>query len=219
MVEKKIAFENEANHWYWRGKNRLDCQTATLVEIPEDAKITRVEFKIAGLTYNDPVYGYQNKPGYAIPTIWDANSGSILTKGSGRSLPRSPGGTQPWVSFDIPDLRVKAGRRLLVGFWRNSANTAIATQWDYSTAAAANEWTTYGHHLYGSSSGPLKFSKSTTYSGRSLNFRLWYESGGRVKVWNGKAWIPVNPQVRDGSRWAKGTVHVFNGTEWVEASE
>lgn len=219
MTEKKISFETDANHWYWRGKNRLDCQTGTLVEMPEDGKITRVDFMVGGLTYNDPVYGYQNKPGSVVPAIWDANTGAILTKGKLTSLPRSAGGKMPWVSFDLPDLRVKKGRRLIVGFWRNSGNSAIATQWDYSTNTSSRGWTTYAHHLYGSTSGPLNFQKSQTYSNRALNFRLWYESGGRLKAWNGLSWISGNPKVWNGSAWVKGTVNVWNGTEWVEASE
>lgn len=213
----QIAFTAASNHWFWRGKNHLDCQTATLVQMPEDGRITRLDFMVAGLTYNDPVYGYQNKEGYALPAIWDAGNGNILSKGTGRSLPRSTGGTQPWVQFTMPGLNVKAGQRILVGFWRNSANTSIATQWDYCTTNSASGYTTYGHHVTNSSSGPLKFVKSATYSNRSLNFRVTYESSaGGVKVWNGRSWAPGTVNVWNGSRWVRGSARVWTGSRWAE---
>lgn len=219
MAEKTISFETAGNHWYWRAKNSLDCQTGTLVEMPEDGKVTRIELKVAGLDYNDPVYGYQNESGYVVPAIWDASTGTVLTKGAARILPPSPGGTQPWVSFDVSDLRLKAGRRILVGFWRHSNSSGYSTQWDYCTSVEADGYTTYGHHLYGSSSGPLSFVKSSSYSGRSLNFRLHYESGGKVKVWNSRSWVTGSVKVWNGSTWVDGTVKVWDGSTWQESTE
>jgi hypothetical protein len=219
VAEKSVAFETVGNHWYWRAKNSLDCQTGTLVEMPEDGKLVRVEIKVAGLDYSDPVYGYQNEPGYVVPAIWDASTGAVLSKGSARLLPASPGGTQPWESFDISDVSLKAGRDIIVGFWRHSNSSGYSTQWDYCTTVEADAFTTYGHHLYGSSSGPLSFVKSASYSGRSLNFRLFYESGGRVKVWNGSTWAVKTPKVWNGSAWVNTLAKVWDGLAWQESSE
>lgn len=219
MAEKKIAFESEGNHWYWRAKHHLDCQTGTLVTMPEGGTITRLELKVAGVNYNDPVYGRQNHNGYANAAIWNADTGTMLTRGTAKILPISPGGTQPWVAFDLTPLKVKPGQRIIVGLWRRSDLTSYATQWDYSTNAASNGYTSYGHHLSNSANGPIAFSKSVTYNNRALNFRLWYSSGGKPKVWNGRSWTSGDLKVWNGSTWVEGTVRVWDGAEWKEATQ
>lgn len=216
MVEKKRAFETAGNHWYWRGRNPLDCQTATLITLPEAGRITRLEFKVGGLTgYNDPVYGYQsNKSGEAAAAIWNPQ-GVVLTKSAAKKLPPTTvsGSTShaPWVSFPVTPLDVKAGQSMLVGFWRRSNSSSYATQWPYNSAASG--YTTYSHNLSDSSSGPLPFRTSTTYSSRSLNFRVWYETGGGVKVWNGSTWVG-DIRVWDGAAWVPGKVSVWDGSRW-----
>lgn len=220
MAEKKISFEQAGNHWYWRGRDSQDCQTATRITMPEDGKITRVEFKIAGLTYTDPVYGYVNEQGRAAGAVWDASTNVLLTKSAIKVLPKAgvSGTTSyaPWVSFDVPDLTVKKGRALMVGFWRDSGSTAYSTQWPYNSAASG--YTTYAHNSYGSTGGAFNFIKSETYSSRSLIFRVWYESGGSLKVFNGSSWRLGTVKIFDGTKWVPATVKVFDGTNWVEAS-
>lgn len=220
MAEKKVGFESAGNHWYWRGRNPLDCQTATALTMPEAGRILRVDFRISGLTgYNDPVYGYQsNKSGHAAAAIWNPQ-GTILTKSAGKILPPTTvsGSTSnaPWVSFPVTPLDVRAGQQLLVGFWRRSNSSTYATQWPYNSAASGR--TTYSHNLSDSGSGPLAFRTSSTYSGRSLIFRVWYSAGGGVKVWTGSTWAG-DIKLWNGADWVPGRVRVWDGSRWKDSN-
>lgn len=40
-------------------------------------------------------------------------------------------------------------------------------------------------------------------------------TAGKLKVWNGSAWVYGPAKVWNGSTWAQGTVKVWNGTGWV----
>lgn len=209
--------QESANHWFWRGNLAKDCQTATLVTMPEDGTITQLDFRVAGLTnYKDPVYGSQSEPGYVVPAIWAA-SGGILTKGTARTLTKvgvsGTSSSAPWEKFSVTSLKVKKGTNILVGFWRPSGSTAYATQWPYRSGISG--WTTYGHNLAGSTAGPVTFSANTTYSSQSLCFRMWYTpAAGGVKVWNGSNWTNATVKVWSGSAWFTGNVKVWDGAGW-----
>lgn len=217
MVNKTISYEGSAGNWWWRAKNSLDCQIGQLVVLPEQGRLLSVQIRVAGLDYNDPVYGYQNESGYVRAAVWDERSGDVIAHSSTRVLPSSPGGTQPWVNFDLPDTLVDAGTRLIVGFWRRSDSTAYSTQFDRDMTANGQKM--YRHHVFGSGSGPFRFHVSDTIDDASINYRLLYETGGRVTVWDGSRWTPKNVNVWDGTDWTKGTVHVWDGSDWVESGE
>jgi len=40
-------------------------------------------------------------------------------------------------------------------------------------------------------------------------------TAGKLKVWNGSAWVYAPAKVWNGSTWVTGTVKVWNGTTWV----
>lgn len=221
MADKQISFETAGNHWYWRSRDKQDCQTGTLVTLPDKAKITGVSFKVAGLDYNDPVYGYQYHRGHMRPAIWDYRTGKVLAKGAYTVLPVSPGGQQPWVHFDLPDTWIAEGQTIIVGFWRDSSTSSYATQWDYNTADASG-MTTLSNDLFGSSEGPFTFTTTDTYSNRSLNFILSYASGGKVKVFHptGGGWRTAKDvRVWTGSGWKSAEVRYFDGTTWQESND
>ena len=221
MGAKQISYETPGNHWYWRSRNKQDCQTGTIVTMPEKGKITGVSFKVAGLNFQDPVYGYQYHRGRVRPAIWDLATGKVLAKGAYTVLDIYPGGQQPWVHFDLPDLWVNEGQRLIVGFFRDSSTSSYATQWDYNTSDAAGI-TTLAHDLYGASEGPFTFNTTDTYSNRSLNFILSYNSGGKVKVYRptGGGWRTAQDvRVWDGNSWNSAEVRYFDGTTWQESND
>lgn len=217
MTIKKIAYEGSADNWWWRAKNELDCQIGQLVTMPEQGRLLTVHLKVAGLDYNDPVYGYQNESGYVRAAVWDERTGEVIAHSGTHILPASTGGSQPWVVFDLPDTVVDAGTRLIVGFWRRSDSTSYSTQFDRDMSATGQKM--YRHHVFGSGSGPFTFRTSDTVTGASINYRLMYESGGRVVVWDGSRWSPRNVNVWDGTGWTQGTVNVWDGTGWVESGE
>lgn len=222
MADKTVSYTDTANHWYWRAADPRDCQTGTVVTMPEDGKITQLELMVAGLNYNDPVYGYQDEPGRIRPTIWNRDTGNVICTGSYTTVPQAAGGSAGWVTFDLPDTVISSGTNLIVGFWRESYSTGYATQWPYATGdvvTSAQGQVTLAHNIWGSESGPLKFSVSETYYDRSINFKLHYVSGGRVKVWDGRSWVDRDVYVYDGSQWVKGTVDVYDGTNWNESGE
>lgn len=217
MSTKQIAYDGSAGNWWWRAKNSLDCQIGQLVTMPEQGRLLSVSIRVAGLNYDDPVYGYQNEPGYVRAAVWDERSGDVLAKSDVAILPSSLGGTQPFVGFDLPDVTVRAGQRIIVGFWRRSDSTSYSTQFDRDMGASGQ--TMYRQHVFGSSSGPFKFDPSDIISNASINYKLYYETGGRVLVWDGNSWEPTNIKVWDGDSWTKGTVRVWDGSAWAESGE
>ena len=219
MATKKVSFETAGNHWYWRSKNERECQTGTVVSMPERARLKTVSFKVGGLDFNDPVYGYQHHRGRMRPAIWDYNTGAVLTKGSYTVLPISSGGTMPWVSFDLADVWVEKGQKIIIGFWRDSSTSSYATQWDYNTNATG--LTMVSHDLFGSESGPFTFKRTGSMSGTSINFILNYSAGGKLKVFDTTGtWRTVDDvKVYDGDRWDSAEVRIFNDTAWEVSKE
>lgn len=226
-TDKLVSYTDTANHWDWRAMISLDCQIGTVITMPEDGMITSVEFMVGGLNYNDPVYGYQYHNGYVRPAVWRASDGTVLTVGSYTTLSPQSGGGSAWQSFNLNDVQVHNGDQLIVGFWRNSSSTSYATQWnkatdlstDSSPVLSASGCQTLGHDVWGSESGPLTFRITNTYNNTSLNYRLHYTAGGRVKVWDGRYWRQESVSVWNGTAWVPGTVNVWNGTAWVESTE
>lgn len=216
MTTKNIGYTTAGNHWWWRAKNELDCQIGSLVVMPEQGKLVQLSLKVAGLTYDDPVYGYQNEVGYCRAAVWNEKTGAVLTYSSYRTVDRSPGGTQPWEDFGLAPLIVPAGTRLIVGLWRKSDSTAVSTQFDYNDGASGQ--VLYRQHIINSASGPFTFRASEVEYGTSINYQLSYETGGKVKVWDGYNWVPRETYVWNGTAWAKGVVKVWTGSAWVEAN-
>ena len=209
MGNKTISFQTAGNHWYWRSHNKQDCQTGTIVTLPEKAKITGVSLKVAGLDYNDPVYGYQYHKGRVRPAIWDYSSRKVISSGAYTVLPISAGGSQSWVHFDLTDVWVEKGQ-----------TSSYATQWDYNTSDAGG-WVTLADDLYGSNSGPFNFSVTDTYSNRSLNFVLEYQSGGKLKTFQPSSggWVTAKDvRVWDGNSWDSAVVRVWDGASWQESN-
>ena len=220
MGDKQLSFETAGNHWYWRAKNERDCQTGTVVTMPENGRLTGVSLKVAGLDYNDPVYGYQYHKGHMRPAVWDYDTKKVLTTGSYTVLPIYPGGQQPWVHFDLKDVKVEKGQKIIVGFWRDSSTSSYATQWDYNTSDADGV-TTLAHDLFGCGSGPMDFKVTDVYSNRSLNFILSYQSGGKLKVYHPQGGWRTAKDVRvwNGSGWKSAEVRYFDGTTWQESND
>lgn len=72
-----------------------------------------------------------------------------------------------------------------------------------ATAGQAYSFTITASNSYGSV--PLSFSGNVGVA----------PTAGKLKVWNGTAWVYGPAKIWDGTTWVAGTVKVWNGTSWV----
>jgi hypothetical protein len=104
--------------------------------------------------------------------IWNS-AGTILSTGPLERPASRTGGSfgagLGIVSSDMPDIAVTAGTSYIAGFWRQDNSTSYSTQWPTDTATGNTTWydTTTG-------AAPENFQKNTTFSNRSLLFRVQY---------------------------------------------
>ena len=217
MASKTISYTTAGNHWRWVGNYYQEVQVGQLITFPEKGKITALKFKVAGLgPYYDPVYHSQQDHTKVAAAVW-ASNGAILTHSAVTDLGPEDGGAQTWKTFNVPDLWVNAGQKIIVGFWRIKTTTEYATQWDYNDSATGE---IYVQQDIGgtSASGPVNFAISDSQANKSINYEIDYLAGGHVKVYNGpNDWYDATARVWTGSAWAEATVKVWNGSSWVES--
>jgi len=177
--------------------------------MPEGGYVTKLYFGVNryASTDNPIVYG----------VIRNRLTGAIIAQSVAKTTWGSSilDGNYGVAVFDFTRTYIPAGTELWIGISRdsNDANRRTAIFYRQPYAGEIIEYNDVSQ-----ATPPAIFTPTGSITDKYIPFRVFYESGGQMKVWDGSANIPKPVKVWNGSAWVQKVVKGWNGSIWKESN-
>lgn len=182
--------------------------------MPEGGKVTKIRFA---------VHRYQSTDN---PIVWviirDRATGAIIAQSAAKTTwsgyftnPSFTEFNYTYHDFILPATYIPAGTELWIGFSRDSNDANRRTVLMYKQPYAGE---IVDYNDASQDTPPAIFTPTAQLVDKYVPFRVFYESGGEMKVWDGSANVPKPVKVWNGSAWVQKVVKVWNGSIWKESN-